>query len=43
MIQGAGQIGDDFTDGNQAVPFARHALFSHVPRIEGVRVPRRGG
>ena len=37
------QIRDGFLDGNQAVPFARHAFFSHVPRIEGARVQRRGG
>ena len=33
---------DGFTDRNQAVPFARHALFSHVPVTEGARVQRRG-
>ena len=37
------QIRHGFLDGNQAVPFARHAFFSHVPRIEGARVQRRGG
>ena len=28
----AGQIGDDFTDGNQLAALTLHALFSHVPQ-----------
>ena len=50
MIQKKEENGEKYVlDGNQAVPFARHALFSHGPRIEsgeniltGARVQRRG-
>ena len=31
-LDGAAQIGDDFTDGNQPVALTLHALFSHVPQ-----------
>ena len=33
-LERAGQIGDDFGNGNQAVSFALHALFSHAPQTE---------
>ena len=35
--------GDGIPDGNQAVSFTLHGLFSHVPQTERGRVQRRRG